>query len=285
MPRTTKAPQTIKELRDEPRTATLAERLTLEHAQIVEEAERILRQDVKGTKAMSFDDRLMLGRDLGWDDKRIERELGRMGQVLKCEEAAGNATTRKARAKAVDDAKANLAENGDALLADIEAIQAKHDALVNAVNVSHGELEAQEQAIERLRELAPEDVKDRVAQAEAIVKRAINPELLPVRGELDLVANLEAIDPGSYAGREAALLHCRTVGRSNHPLADLAANAIREAQGAPASVDAVAFGVYVNARKTASKPFAVKLDELENKRAEMLAEARAPLDHYLRNLR
>ena len=87
-----------------------------------EKAEQILFDLVLADREPDYSELLHLTSTMGWDDKQLRRERGRIRNVVRESDIAGSASDRDAMGQEVERTAAALAENGPRLDAEIEKL-------------------------------------------------------------------------------------------------------------------------------------------------------------------
>ncbi|TWU36025.1 hypothetical protein [Novipirellula artificiosorum] len=169
--------------------------IAADHEENIREADQLLRELVIANRAANYKEMIYF-RERGWDESRVKSERRRMHNVIRDEAIAGDLATRKASQVEAKKSGEVLASEGPKLDAQIDALQKQRDALERDARLAKKRVTDQTEAVVRLRELAPEHVRESANEQRRLVKSSLGKTL----GEKKIRLNeLDCcLDPGKY---------------------------------------------------------------------------------------
>ena len=147
---------------------SLLDRLTAERLELIEAAEQAGFEIANG-EAFEIKHKLIFDA-LGWDDRRVEKHIGRCRTVATWQAKAGTLAERAEKADELRQAEKTLAAELPTIEEQIRALEARQAELQQAVDVRRRELGNIDHAHKALRTLVPEHIRDRYTLEE----RALN---------------------------------------------------------------------------------------------------------------
>ncbi|HBJ33277.1 MAG TPA: hypothetical protein DDZ51_00650 [Planctomycetaceae bacterium] len=251
-----------------------AAEVAADHAEKVADADALLMKIASQGRRASYAESVFFSRELGWNDRKINDEIRRAGNVLRLKAIAGTADDRQAAAKEAATAADVLAKEAPKLEAKIDELQSKLSGLERDERLAAKRCEQQAEAVAQLRGLTPEHVRESVRQAVSLIDSTIGRAILD--GEIRHTELSCCLDPSRYSGqRDPQAEYIETLGRSF-----------------PEAVTVGQVGRYIKRSLSPQWPaireaaeielaeLTTKLVELRSQHAEAIAAAELPLSFY-----
>jgi hypothetical protein len=157
---------------------TLSNYVRSDFADRAREAEQLVIEVVmEGRTEFLTSERAFLAREMGWDEKQARKELVRVRNILRLQAIAGRPEDREAALTECQTSVDLLAKQGPKIEEKIEKLRAELSGLERAASTAQKRVEAQSEAVQQLRTLCPQDIKERVQQAIRIVEAGIGQDL------------------------------------------------------------------------------------------------------------
>jgi hypothetical protein len=213
---------------------------------------------------------------LGWTDRDIAREWGRVSSVDKQKQRAGTIADRKEAAKKASAATEALRTRGKLIREEMATLQAELTQLEESHAEAVREREKQEAALTQLRGLAPMRVTEVVDDRRRVASKELGVGVSEMESRAQTIQGVMAIDIRDKAGMGEAVLHARSV-KDDLIVYD------RDHAGHVRGwvVDDARWGEYV-------AKLAAELDELEPRLSQAkeayaaaLADAETPMDEWI----
>jgi hypothetical protein len=177
-------------------TYSLCRELAENHSGYLQEGDELLREIVSDNRKRNYAESTFFRHRLGWDDGEINIQTRRMAAVLRFRAIAGTSADRDAAATEATTSAAVHAKEHPKLLAKIQELQGKADGLVRDAELSQKRSEQQTDAVEKLRELCPEHVSEKVKADVQSVKNSIGREISDAETRAHEIEC--CLDPGRY---------------------------------------------------------------------------------------
>lgn len=249
---------------------SLADKLTAERAELLEGADELLRLAVAGEALTP--EQLSVFRSLGWNDRRIEREVARMARVVVLQHTAGTRAGFERAQQRLDQAVEKLQTGGGLIREQIAELQAKLDALDSECEAARRTVNDMTAARSTLRDHVPEHVKQRHDALVHDISVRFGRALADTRQRLAMIEGVCALRHGD--NDRQIVLHAQTLPH-DHP-----ARPVHGGPGAAVHVPKGAWSSYVGTLRAELPSLRSKLGQLNAAVERLRAEADAVLDHY-----
>jgi hypothetical protein len=234
------------------------------------EADDLLREICQANRRPNYGELVCFQRENGWNEKRVQQELRRMGNVLRFQSESGTPADREASAKEAATAAAIAEKECPKLAAKIEELQAKLNGLERDQRLSAKRCEEQSQAVQRLRELVPEHIAGAVRSEVSRIESTIGREILD--SEIRINELQCCLDPSRY--RDEAM-YLESLKRSfPDAITEIVEGRILRRRLSP-QWPAIREGIQAELAELMPR-----VETLKAQRAEMLEVAERPLNHY-----
>ena len=148
----------------------------------IEEADRVLAEIVRANRRATSGELAYFQSELRWDERQVKNELRRMGNVLRDRAIAGTASDRAAAQAEAEVADGILQREGVKVAAKIAELQSKLASMERDAKLSAQRVADQDQAVERLRNNAPEHIRQVVRDRENELTHGIGRQLSDAQG-------------------------------------------------------------------------------------------------------
>ena len=168
-----------------------------------ESADILLRDIVLRDQKPTYAELVSFKQKMGWSDKEVRTQLQRMHSVLREQSIGGTPANREASAEEAATAAAVADKEVPKIDEQIAKLQAKRDGLERDKRLSAKRSEEQRQAVQRLRELVPKHIVEKVNHAVNAIETTIGRQILDMGSR---IAELECwLDPSRYPNEQAYL--------------------------------------------------------------------------------
>ena len=249
-------------------TYSLCRELAENHSGYLQEGDELLREIVSDNRKRNYAESTFFRHRLGWDDGEINIQTRRMAAVLRFRAIAGTSADRDAAATEATTSAAVHAKEHPKLLAKIQELQGKADGLVRDAELSQKRSEQQTDAVEKLRELCPEHVSEKVKADVQSVKNSIGREISDAETRAHEIEC--CLDPGRYPDEQTYL---EMLERSCRAAVDRVGSPIERRLSA-------AWPTIRADMESELSELNTRLSDLRPELSEALEMARAPLDYY-----
>jgi cold shock CspA family protein len=130
------------------------------------EADQVLAEIVRANRRATAGELAYFQSELRWDERQVKSELRRMGNVLRDRAIAGTASDRAAAQAEAEVADGILQREGVKVAAKITELQSKLASMERDAKLSAQRVADQAEAVERLRNNAPEHIRQAVRHRE-----------------------------------------------------------------------------------------------------------------------
>ena len=148
-----------------------------DHAEAIADADSLLVEIAEENRRPALAELIYFDRHCGWDELKVRQEVRRMGNVLRLRSIAGTPSDREAAALEATTAAKILKTSGAKVQAKIDELQAKLNGLDRDARLSAKRVEEQAVAVQQLRGLVPQHVRDAVNVRVSAIEQSIGVEI------------------------------------------------------------------------------------------------------------
>ena len=188
---------------------SLAADVASEHDDKLRDADQLLREIKLADRPPNYQELVFFRQQVGWNETQVKEQLRRMHSVLRFEAIAGTPENREAAKVEAAKAKEVYDKEVPKVQAQLEKLEAKLRQLETDKRVSSTRIEQQTEAVEKLRELAPEHIAAEVNQRRGLIKSTLGRELLDKKSRAIEIES--CLDPSKHANPK---MHIEAVRRS-----------------------------------------------------------------------
>jgi hypothetical protein len=148
-----------------------------DHAEAIADADSLLVEIAEENRRPALAELIYFDRHCGWDETKVRQEVRRMGAVMRLRSIAGTPSDREAAALEATTAAKILKTEGAKVQAKIEELQAKLNGLDRDARLSAKRVEEQAVAVQQLRGLVPQHVRDAVNERVSAIEHSIGRQI------------------------------------------------------------------------------------------------------------
>jgi hypothetical protein len=251
-------------------------RIKLEHAELVAAAEQVLIAMANDPRSVDEQDRLVFSW-LGWSERDIARELGRVQQLQRWRPQAGSSVEYAEGIELHAALSKSVPKKVSELQAKIDELQNKVDEENNKLNQAQRRLDGMDHARRMLRDIVPKHVKKAFDDELTRIRTSETAERMRElqsrkRTILGVVENLSVVSASNVA---QIRLHCQAVGLKN------VVPPPSEYWNQNRYIDEAVWHEYLDRLRSELPTIESELIELERDFDEQLASAEQILDFYI----
>ena len=146
------------------------------------EAEALLNAIVQAGRGPTLSEVSWFRTGMGWDDRQLRREVGRVRSVLEAQAIAGTSADREATKRQSEEAAELLESEGRQVQRQISELESKLRSMERDAAAAQRRVEQQAEAVERLKKLVPEAIADEVRQKQSDIDHSLGRELAEAEG-------------------------------------------------------------------------------------------------------
>ena len=177
--------------------------IELSRQEAIQEADGVLAEIVRAGRRATLGELSYFAQSLRWDERTVRQEIRRMMNVVRDRAIAGSAHDRAAAQAEAETAAGILQREGVKVAAKIAELTGKLAAMERDAKLSSQRVADQAEAVLRLRQNAPQHVRDQVQDRECELSRTIGQRLADCEIRInELDCNL---DPSKYRNKESWL--------------------------------------------------------------------------------
>lgn len=177
--------------------------IAAERAEKILDADSILEEIVRADRRASVAELGWFSSELHWNETTVRAEIRRMGNVLRLRSIAGSPANREAASQEAEVAVGILSKEGPKISDQIDKLTAKLSGLERDARLSAKRVEDQQQAVEQLRALAPESVREAVRHRQSELDHSVGRALHDAHGRQNELAC--CLDETRYPSKSAWL--------------------------------------------------------------------------------
>jgi hypothetical protein len=257
-------------------TMGVLNRIKLEHSELVAAAEQVLIALANDPRSVNEEDKIVF-KWLGWTEKDIARELGRVQQLQRWKPQAGSSVEYAESVEMHAALSKSVPKKVSELQAKIDELQSKVDEENSKLNQAQRRLDSMDHARKMLREIIPKHVQKlfddelvRIRTSESADRmRELQARRRTIVGVLE---NLSVVNADTVA---AIRLHCKAVGLPN------VVPPPSEYWNQNRYINETVWHQYLDKLRLELPSLEAELSELEMTIDESLAEAETILDYYI----
>jgi hypothetical protein len=234
------------------------------------EADDLLREICQANRRPTFAELTFFHRECGWDEKRVQQELRRMGNVIRLQAVAGSASDREALAKETETTSKLFESEAPKIIEKRDKLQKQLDALERDARQAQKRFDDSNDAVRRLRELPSEHIGASVRAEVSRIESTIGREILD--SEIRINELQCCLDPSKY--RDEAM-YLESLKRSfPDAITEIVEGRILRRRLSP-QWPAIREGIQAELAELMPR-----VETLKTQRAEMLEVAERPLNWY-----
>ena len=161
------------------------------------EAEQLLFEVCReGRTDLLTSERAFVAREMGWDDGEVRRQLRRVNSVVRLQGIAGRPEDREATLTECQVATDLLAKEGPKMETKIQELTAQLNGLRRDATTAQKRADAQAEAVQQLRQVCPQDIREQVQRSVKAVEAGIGQDLRTAKArhhELKCILNLDNV--------------------------------------------------------------------------------------------
>jgi len=240
-------------------------------AEACAEADELLREIVaEGRNRAALAELAWFQKHLRWDEAEVRRQVSRMTTVKRLRAIAGTVADREAASKEAETAAKILQTEGAKVREKIEKLQKQLESMERDAHLSTKRVDEQADAVEKLRTMVPQHIRDAVRRAVSTVEGSIGREISDAAIRLNEIE--VALDRSKHASEPA---HMEAIQRFDRGAVIEGASGgwvKRSLSPEWPAICAEAEAEAVEIRE--------KLERLRIEFAERIAEAESPLNYF-----
>lgn len=254
---------------------TFAAEIAADFAEEVQAADTLLTEIVTANRSPNYSELVYFAKRLNWDERAVKNELRRIGSVLRDRTIAGSSADRQAAIAEAATASKVLESEGPKLSQKIIEVQSKLTSLDRDARLSTKRVEDQSLAVERLRGLCPQHIRDAVNHRRNLLEHALMRQIHDVNTR---IAGLSCVlNRDRYpAGQSGEIFYLESVQRCVwEAVHDVGQNGFRKLALSPA------WPSIRGKLETELAELQAKLEPLQQQYDSELAKIECGLDYYL----
>ncbi len=151
--------------------------IAADHAEAIADADSLLVEIAEENRRPALAELVYFDRHLGWDETKVRQEVRRMASVLRLRSIAGTVADREAASAEATTASEVLAKEGAKVAEQIAKLEAKLGGLERDARLSAKRVEEQVVAVQQLRSLTPQNIRDVVRDRISQIEHSLGVEI------------------------------------------------------------------------------------------------------------